>query len=314
MQEIYVDILLCINFIVDYFLLRLTALLLSSHVAPKRMVLCALVSSLTSLTIFLPPLPDWLQMAQNLLFSAGIVILTFGMGDFYTLLVRIAIFYGVNLGYAGGILLLCWWSNPAGLLFIGGSLYFPMSPLFLLGAGTAMYGGAKLFHWALGYGKIVSQSCQVRVTWKGKELLLLGYLDTGNHAVDLFTGLPVAFCSAKALKPIFGSDSEEWFRSKRYLSGLESPTGVPLRLIPCCGVAGESLLPVFTPEQFWILQPEQGTEKDWKKVQAVVAITPTPFRQGYEILLSQEMTALGTGSKSVQTRKTQYEGTQENRI
>ena len=55
-QGVYVDILLCTNFIVHFLLLSLLGMFCPVG-SRRRMVLAAAVGSLFSLSIFLPPLP-----------------------------------------------------------------------------------------------------------------------------------------------------------------------------------------------------------------------------------------------------------------
>lgn len=290
-ETVYVDILIAINFIVDYFLLRLTALLAGSAVSGRRLVFSAAVSSLTSLCIFLPPLPAAVSVLRNLLFSAGISALAFGVGGGWIFFCRTVVFYGVNLVYAGGMLLLCWRMKPKGLLFWNGVLYFRMSPVLLIGMASVLYGGVKLFHFALGHGRIAAKSCRVRLAIGGKQLELSGYLDTGNHARDGFTGKPVVFCAAPSLQPVIGEEGVRWFRERDYLKETQTPpAGLKLRLLPFSGIGGESVLPAFVPDGLWIY--DRDTEK-WLAAEACAAVTPTPFREGYDILLHPE---LGSGA------------------
>lgn len=294
-ETIYVDILIVINFIVDYFLLRLTAMLAGTHIHVRRLLLSAAVSSLTSLTIFLPSIPAWLSVLRNLIFSAGISMLAFGFQSVYAYFFRTVIFYAVNLIYAGGMLLLCWRTRPNGVLFLDGTLYFQMSPLFLIGVSSILYSGVRLFHLALGHGRVMIKSTRVLLSQNGIQFELKGFLDTGNHVSDIFTGLPVVFCTASALNKLTGSAGEEWFKSRSYLQGTEeTPVSLRLRLIPFSGMGGESVLPAFTPDGLWIWE---ASRKQWQAVRAIVAVTPTSFRQGYDILLHPDLTQENTTGK-----------------
>ena len=57
MQTVYVDVLLVLNWVIDYLLLRLTAHFLRLPVSRKRLVLGAGVGAFGALVILLPPLP-----------------------------------------------------------------------------------------------------------------------------------------------------------------------------------------------------------------------------------------------------------------
>jgi len=286
-QTIYVDILLTVNFIIDYFLLRLTGLLTGQHPSGKRLVCTALLATLTSLMIFVPSLPQWVNVAVNLLFSTILSLICFGYGDIYGFLLRSAAFYGINLLYAGGILLLCFTCKPDNVLFYHGVLYFPMSPVGLISASAVLYFGVKLFRLSLKNGRIIEKSITVFLTYGGSTIALKGYTDTGNHAYDLYSGKPVVFCTASALTPIIGADGVQWFQTRQWLSQTASPSGLCIRLLPLRFAGGDGVLPIFLPER---LETETASGKR-TLFDATVAIVPQPFREGYDILLHPELTA-----------------------
>lgn len=287
-QPVYVDILITINFIVDYFLLRLTSLLTGILPSHKRFILCAVLSSLTSLMIFLPPLPPFLSIVINLLLSGGLIRIAFPWTGPRTYFSQTVVFYCVNLLFAGGIFLLSWIKAPKGLLFFNGAVYFHMSPIFLIAAAALLYGVTRLFQRSLTRG---------RIAWKGGTVLLkagdiqvhmTAYMDTGNHLRDIFTGLPVVVCTAEALKPVLGEEGFRWVKERKYLSvpPPEFIEGLHFRMMPFSGIGGDGLLPVFAPDGLWM--KENGKEGK-TFFQAAAAITPSPFRQGYEILLHPDI-------------------------
>ena len=56
---VYADVLLAVNFLIDYLLLLFCARLSGRRIIRKRLLAGALVGALTSLVIFLPPLSFW---------------------------------------------------------------------------------------------------------------------------------------------------------------------------------------------------------------------------------------------------------------
>ena len=286
-QPVYVDILIAINFIVDYFLLRLTSVLTGVFPSRKRLVLSAVVSSLTSLMIFLPPMAPFWSIAANLLLSGGIVRLAFpwsGKEGFFS---RTVVFYCVNLLFAGGIFLLCWLKAPKGLLFLNGAVYFQMSPVFLIAAASLLYGGTLFFQNALARGRVSSKTGTVILKANGQQVSLTAYLDTANHLRDIFTGLPVVLCTAESLEPILGGEIFRWIKDRQYLSAPppDSAENLRFRVIPFSGMGGDGILPAFAPDGLFLESVGEGQRGDF---QAVVAVTPSPFRQGYEILLNPD--------------------------
>ena len=68
---VYADVLLAVNFLIDYLLLLFCARLSGRRIIRKRLLAGALVGALTSLVIFLPPLSFW----PMTLLKAGIAVL-----------------------------------------------------------------------------------------------------------------------------------------------------------------------------------------------------------------------------------------------
>ena len=285
-QYIYVDILLTVNFIIDYFLLRLTALLTGQHVSGKRTVLSAILASFTSLMIFVPALPQFTSVLIDLIFSGIISYLAFGYTSLYRYILRTVTFYGVNLIYAGGILLLCFTLKPDNLLFYHRILYFPMSPILLILFATVLYFGVKLFHLSLKNGRIIEKTMTIHLTHKGVTLHLKGYTDTGNHAFDLYTGTPVIFCTAVSLKPLIGDAGIRWIQHSGWLSETgTAPDHLRLRLLPLRFAGGDNMLPAFVPDKL----EAESSDGTLAVFRATVAIVPYPFREGYDILLHPEL-------------------------
>ena len=67
MKTIYLDVLLCLNLYINYFVLRATAKLLHAKLRTGRCLLAAGVGSLFSLTILLPPMPPVYSILFKLL-------------------------------------------------------------------------------------------------------------------------------------------------------------------------------------------------------------------------------------------------------
>ena len=79
MKTIYLDVLLCLNLYINYFVLRATAKLLHAKLRTGRCLLAAGVGSLFSLTILLPPMPPVYSILFKLLATCIILMLAVGV-------------------------------------------------------------------------------------------------------------------------------------------------------------------------------------------------------------------------------------------
>lgn len=99
-QEVYVDILLAVNFFVNLLLLSLVGG--RCRCSRGRLVLAACVGALSSLHIFLPPLPVWAGTALGVLLKIGwgaaMVRIAFGWAGLVFANKAVAAFAGLRLG------------------------------------------------------------------------------------------------------------------------------------------------------------------------------------------------------------------------
>ena len=74
---VYADVLMAVNFLIDYLLLLFCGRLGGRAIFRRRLLLGALIGALVSLVIFLPPLPFWAMTGIKLLSAAAMVALAF---------------------------------------------------------------------------------------------------------------------------------------------------------------------------------------------------------------------------------------------
>ena len=102
-QEVYVDILLAVNFFVNLLLLSLVGG--RCRCGRGRLVLAACVGALSSLHIFLPPLPVWAGTALGILLKIGwgaaMVRIAFGWQGWYSLIKRWLLLLGCGWVFFG---------------------------------------------------------------------------------------------------------------------------------------------------------------------------------------------------------------------
>ena len=102
---VYLDILLLVNFLIGYFLLRAAARLAGADLGAGRALAGAAASALSTLILLAPELPGWLGAAYKLATAAAIVLIAFGFKGWRPFLRACVWFFILNLGLAGLVLL-----------------------------------------------------------------------------------------------------------------------------------------------------------------------------------------------------------------
>lgn len=223
---IYADILIIVNFAVDYFLLRLTAVILKENPKLLRTLSASFFASLTSLYIFLPQSPVFIEIAVRIVLCFIITLIGFGFNSFRAFIRTAALFLGITFGYAGCMAALYQIFKPKGMAINNSVVYFDISPVVLIGSAAAFYIAVSLIKLFFGRKNILSKRVDVTLIKGDKKVDLTGICDTGNSLCDPFGAEAVILCNQKDIAPLLTPEELK----ERY------------RAVPCKTVSGTALL------------------------------------------------------------------------
>ena len=234
---IYLDVLLLSNLWADYALLHAAAALTHVPLRRLRCLLAALLGAVSSLLILLPPMPLPVTLLMRLLLAMAMCAAAFGIRPLRLLIRQTVLLMAVSLSFCGAVFLLSQLRQPAGVYMQNTAVYADVSLLTLL-LGTAAAAAWTAFR-ARHRDRQQSRSFRLEMRIQGKCISLPALADTGNTLRDLFTGKPVAVCTANALAA--------------WLAGYPDPVAAAasckgFRMQPVQTVTGRRLLPVFQPD------------------------------------------------------------------
>lgn len=244
---IYGEILFLENAAAGALLLWMTRRLCSCPIGGKRLALGAALCGLYAFSIFQQGIGSGVALMQKLLFSALLILLSFGRCEGKTFLRRLSVFYamsflmgGITMGLAGLI------AAPAASF--GGSFYLEHMTFLHIVSGC----GATLLtvRLTLNFLKERRHRFQTRVSVTipcgGKELTAAGFIDTGNLLMDPLENRPVCLVG------------EELGRKLAQAAG-ESFSPERLRRISYCGAAGDQGTLSVIPAEEIRIHREEGT-------------------------------------------------------
>lgn len=226
-MTVYADILILVNFIVDYFLLQLSAHF--SHKKPRlwRLLTGALAGGIFSLYIFLPETNFLFETFIHILMCALMCLIAFGIADAKDFFRNIAVLFAVNFAYSGAMIAVWYIFRPSGLVINNSVVYFDISPLFLILFSVIGYFGVTFLRQLLAKTFPQNIKCEVAVYCQGKKLCLCGIADTGNSLRDVFGMSQIFITDADVVDALLGAEKQN---PARY------------RVIPCGTIAGEKML------------------------------------------------------------------------
>ncbi|MBR6693777.1 MAG: sigma-E processing peptidase SpoIIGA [Clostridia bacterium] len=237
---IYLDVLVALNTIVTYFILLATRRLSHASARTIRLAAAALLGGFSSLYIFLPQQKFIFEALIKLLFSAVIVMVSFGFGTPKKYLRCVFSFFAVSFIYAGFMLAFWYVAKPNGMVINNGVVYFSISPIVLILSTVICYFVIVIAQKFYNRQDINATKKTVNLLRAGSEFSFECMVDTGNSISDPLGNSKIIILGKKASVEVFGKENIEKFLE---ISPQISPN-FKYRLIPYETATGESILPI----------------------------------------------------------------------
>ena len=261
---IYLDVLLAINGIVDYILLRAAAKLTGHPRNRLRILLGAVVGAIYAAVVCLPGLA-WLgHWGLKLAVGIGMALNVFGWNRGS---VRKTLMFFLLAALLGGVVFALSQISGGALQLYRGAVYADVSLPLLTAAVGAVY---LLLTWMSSAVLRREQSerriVSVRVGLCGRTCEISALVDTGCLVTDPLTSRPVVVAAADALAPLLPQRLLADWHSGCDPVDLIAAYGGELHLRPifCRGIGGEQILPAFQPTELTV---------DGRTCDAVIALS-----------------------------------------
>lgn len=275
---VYIDVLIFVNMFVNFFILRLAAVLCREKPRAWRLLLAAFVGAMFSLYILLPMGDVLTQTAVKLVTGAVVVLLGFPFAGFKPFLRRIAVFFAASLLYAGFMLAIWYVLKPNGMAVNNGVVYFNVSPLLLIAVTLGTYAVLMLLRRAAERRLPQVHACRLWITVKGKTVLANAMVDTGNSLTDYNDNAPVIILSSRAAGKLLGFVPT--------VENTEAAAALPgFRLIPFSTVGGSGMLAAFKAES---VQAELAQQR-YTLSNATVAVSPQSLGGEYSAVIGPDL-------------------------
>jgi stage II sporulation protein GA (sporulation sigma-E factor processing peptidase) len=200
---LYIEDLLALNFMVNTFLLYLTARLAGRGQKLSRLLAGGLLASLYSLVIFLPVPQVVFSLASKLTASLIIVAFVFRPRRVIELLRLCGVFLLASFFVGGAVFALHFFgSTPA--LIRGGVFYLapPRAGVIFAGVLVTFFLVAGVWHFSEKRRDRSGLGFKLLIQNGGAEVTVPALVDTGNSLRDPFSGRPVCIASYHALAPL----------------------------------------------------------------------------------------------------------------
>ena len=232
---IYVDMLLALNWWVDFLLLLGVRRATGGGAKPWRLAVGAQVGALYSLVLFLPPLSVWLSLAIRLTAAALMVTVAFRRPSWRDWGRRVLLLFALSAGLAGMCGALYFFLAPQGFYVFNGVVYYSVPPLLLVALTVVCYGLLWLSEQLLRRRAPREHLFRVRLTHGDRTVTFSCLYDSGNHLTEPFSGRPVLVVERGVAEELFAA----------LPTVEEMPAEKGWRLIPYDTLGGGGVLPSF---------------------------------------------------------------------
>ena len=224
---VYVDVLLLVNFVVDYFLIAVSCRFLRRKPRLWRMLLSAALGGVFSLYILLPQSNFLLQIAVQIIMCMALCVVALGFESVKSFLRNTAVLFCVNFAYSGAMIAVWFVFKPHGMVINNSVVYFNISPMFLVMFSIIGYFGVSIARKILKPDFSQNVYCDVTLLCENNHLKLQGIVDTGNSVTDVFGVSEIFITEEKIATTVLGKQINNATR---------------FRKIPCNTVTGQKLL------------------------------------------------------------------------
>lgn len=245
---IYVDILLALNWWVDFLLLLGVRRALGGGARPWRLAVGALVGALTCLVLFLPPMAVWLSLLVKLVAALLMVLVAFRWQGWRQLARRVFLLFGFSAALAGLCGGLYAFVAPEGFYVFNGVVYYSLPPLLLVGLTVLCYGLLWLSERLTRRRAPADHVFRVRLEMGERRVEFPCLYDSGNHLTEPFSGYAVLVVERELAEQLLTvpASAEEM-----------PPDTTGWRLIPYDTLSGGGVLPAFIPRRITVVTAKE---------------------------------------------------------
>ncbi|PYG89805.1 stage II sporulation protein GA (sporulation sigma-E factor processing peptidase) [Ruminiclostridium sufflavum DSM 19573] len=299
-MEVYWDVLVLENFVINYLILLVTAKFMRLRVSTLRLLTGAIVGALyVGFIILQPDLRVYYTTIAKILLSIFIIAITFSPRRIIQFIRTLAIFYISTFIFAGAAFAFLFFNEQGGFVrngiaYVYGQSQWRMMVFSLITVGIII----KIF-WEVIQSRLIKEKLlvPVKISFDNRVIDLSALIDTGNSLKDPLTNIPVMVVEFNALQELLPQEIKGIFAGAQendlnYVTTIISKSKwfSRFRLIPFCSLGKENgMLIGFKPDFIEIGEVED--RRDIKNVIVGIYNRSLSSNEEYKALLGPELVA-----------------------
>lgn len=249
MQTIYIDVLLCVNLVINYLLLSAVGFYTHTKISVGRLLLGATVGALCSLSILLPKLSFLPDTALKLAVGTVTVAAAYGIKPLKSFMRLFAVFLTATFFFCGIIIALWYIFTPKNLIIKNSVIYLNISPISLIVYSLICYILFKVIYTLAGRLDTKDTVCILTVKQGFNAVRVKALIDTGSSLKEPFSQSPVIVMPKTIAASITPKEIEEYecVTTLHYREKVNNIRFVPFTAVGCSGI-----LPCFLADEILI--------------------------------------------------------------
>lgn len=297
-MEIYLDVLLLENLVINYLILYVTAKFSRLRVSTLRLFSGSIVGALYVVFIILQPgIKVYYTTFAKILLSIFIIAITFSPRKVIPFIKTLVMFYISTFIFAGAALAFLFFNQQGGFVRNGIVYVFGQSKWSLMFFSILTVGIIIKIFWEVIQSKITKERLliPVKISFDNRMIYLSALIDTGNSLKDPLTNIPVMVVEFKALEELLPIEIKSIFENSQE-NDLNCVTAIiskskwfsRFRLIPFSSLGKENgMLIGFKPD--FIVIGEEEDKRDVKNVIIGIYNRSLSRNEKYKALLGPEL-------------------------
>lgn len=283
MPIIYLDILIAVNFVIDYLLLSATSRIL--RLTPKRwrLLLGALFGAVSACLIFLTTAPTVSVLVFHFASACILIKTAFPFSNVSVFLKQVFVLYVISSLLSGVVSAL--WSLTESETFYAcnGVVYFDVSPLMLTAFAVISYAIIRLYEYITRKRAPHGYAFSLRIDDGNGICECRALYDTGLHLTEPFSGKPVVIVEQAVIEPYLSAKHKEALLCAHLPPGVR---GVHMRVVPFRSLGADGLLSAFVPKRLTV---EANDRKQRDISGTYVALSKNLGRGEYQALIGSDV-------------------------
>lgn len=274
---IYIDILIITNIIINYFLVKITAVVSGTYAETKRLIASSVTGALFSAAIFFD-IPIMQSALIKLLSVSLCVFIAFGYGGKFIFLKNILSFIAANLALSGFIFFI---AQKTEIIYINNYMfYIYLNPVLLVACILSIYILLTLYDFVFSSPK--NRLYRVIIEFNNNEHCLTGFYDTGFGLKDIILHRALIMCDYDTVKNIVDKELSEQIYNFFIDGTYENNSIIPVFY---GDISNKGILPSIKPDNVFIMK--NGKRKELKNTAIVVC--RQKLSEEYQIIFGKEI-------------------------